>query len=114
MNSMQRCRNRCRTTVVVTGALGCALVAATAYSAVSQIIGVGTMADSDLIGGPATLTMRTLTIAPGEVLGWHYHPGAGAFTIVTTGAHARGRLRRRNRLHGGAGVPRAAQSRAPR
>jgi len=49
------------------------------------VIAVGTMDHSDLVGGPATVTMRLLTIAPGEVLGWHYHPGAGAYTIVRNG-----------------------------
>lgn len=67
-------------------ALGVALLGITVYAAVSQTIAVGTMAHSDLIGGPATILMRTLTIAPGEVLGWHYHPGVGAYTIVRTGA----------------------------
>jgi len=61
------------------------LAAVSAYAAVSQVIAVGTMEHSDLIGGPATVMMRTLTIAPGEVLPWHYHPGAGAFTVVTSG-----------------------------
>jgi quercetin dioxygenase-like cupin family protein len=82
---LQRWTNRRRPAAVVAGALSFALVAATGFAAVSQVIGVGTMEDSDLVGGPATMMMRTLTIAPGEVLGWHYHPGAGAFTIVTTG-----------------------------
>ena len=65
--------------------LGALLLGITAYAAVSQVIAVGTMAHSDLVGGPATVTMRTLTIAPGEVLGWHYHPGVGAYTIVRSG-----------------------------
>jgi quercetin dioxygenase-like cupin family protein len=67
-------------------ALAATLLGITAYAAVSQTIAVGTMAHSDLVGGPATILMRTLTIAPGEVLGWHYHPGVGAYTIVRTGA----------------------------
>lgn len=56
-----------------------------AYAAVSQIIAVGTMEFTDLIDGPATVTMRLFTIAPGEVLPWHYHPGAGAYTVVREG-----------------------------
>ncbi len=55
------------------------------YAATSQTIGTGTMQYSEAIGGPATLTMRTLTIAPGEVLGWHHHPGIGAYTVVVSG-----------------------------
>lgn len=63
------------------------LMAATpsVYAATSTPIGSGTMAYSDLIGGPATVSMRTLTIAPGESLGWHQHPGSGAYTIVVSG-----------------------------
>jgi quercetin dioxygenase-like cupin family protein len=74
-----------RTRVVVAIALAASLLGITVYAAVSQVIAVGTMAHSDLFGGPATITMRTLTIAPGEVLGWHYHPGVGAYTIVRSG-----------------------------
>jgi quercetin dioxygenase-like cupin family protein len=64
---------------------GVLLAAATTYAAVSVIIAQGAMAHSDIVGGPATVTMRTLTISPGEVLGWHYHPGSGAYTIVAQG-----------------------------
>jgi quercetin dioxygenase-like cupin family protein len=67
------------------GLAGLLLVASVAYAAVSQTIALGTMAHSDLFGGPATVFMRTLTIAPGEELGWHYHPGVGAYTVVTQG-----------------------------
>jgi len=67
------------------GVLGICLIGVTAYSAVNQMIAVGTMEFSDEFGGPATITMRTLTIAPGEVLGWHYHPGLGAYTVVISG-----------------------------
>jgi quercetin dioxygenase-like cupin family protein len=76
---------RAKAWVVMAGAVGAVFAGATAYAAVSQIIAVGTMEYSKLIRGPATVTMRTLTIAPGEVLGWHYHPGSGAYTVVTQG-----------------------------
>lgn len=76
---------RPRAWTVAAGAVGAALVAFAAYSAVNQTIAVGTVEHSDQIGGPATVTMRTLTVAPGEVLGWHYHPGAGALTVVASG-----------------------------
>ena len=66
-------------------AAGAVLAVSTAYAAINQPVGLGTMAHSDLFNGPATVFMRTLTIAPGEVLGWHYHPGVGAYTIVTQG-----------------------------
>jgi quercetin dioxygenase-like cupin family protein len=76
-NKLQHGPNRRRSVVAVAAAVGSTFVAAAAYSAVSQVIAVGTMEDSELIGGPATVTMRTFTIAPGEELGWHYHPGEG-------------------------------------
>lgn len=77
--------NHRRTGVVLAVVLSALLIGITVYAAVSQVIAVGTMEHSELVGGPATLTMRLLTIDPGEVLGWHYHPGAGAFTIVRDG-----------------------------
>ena len=66
-------------------AAAAALIGLAAYAATSTIIAVGVVANFGPFGGPATITMRTLTIAPGEVLGWHYHPGLGAYTIVKTG-----------------------------
>lgn len=66
-------------------AVALGLAAFAAHAATSQTIGSGTMDHSAAIGGPATLTMRTLTIAPGEVLGWHHHPGTGAYTVVVSG-----------------------------
>lgn len=72
-------------TYILLAATGAGLVAAAAYAATSSTVGLGTMAHSDLFGGPATVFMRTLTIGPGEVLGWHSHPGVGAYTVVTQG-----------------------------
>ena len=46
-----------------------------AYSAVTNIIAVGTIPQSELFDGPATVTVRQHLIAPGETLQWHYHPG---------------------------------------
>jgi quercetin dioxygenase-like cupin family protein len=74
-----------RKRVVMAGALGALAFGATAYAALNNTIGIGALEYSEAIGGPATITMRTLTIAPGEVLGWHAHPGIGAYTIVTKG-----------------------------
>lgn len=73
-----------RTRVLAVG-LGAVLLGFTVHAAVSEVIAVGNMAHSDLFVGPATVTMRRLTIAPGEVLGWHHHPGVGAYTIVESG-----------------------------
>lgn len=80
---MQRIYSRKR--VIIAAALGAVAVGVTTYAAVNNTIGVGRLEYSEAIGGPATVTMRTLTIAPGEVLGWHAHPGVGAYTIVTKG-----------------------------
>ncbi len=74
-----------RKRVVIAATLGALALGATAYAALNNTIGVGSLEYSEAIGGPATITMRTLTIAPGEVLGWHAHPGVGAYTIVTKG-----------------------------
>jgi quercetin dioxygenase-like cupin family protein len=74
--------SRKRTMLAVTGA---ALVAAATYAAEPKTVGLGTMVHSELFDGPATVFMRTLTIGPLEELGWHSHPGVGAYTIVTEG-----------------------------
>ncbi|MCA1622855.1 MAG: cupin domain-containing protein [Acidobacteria bacterium] len=55
------------------------------YAAVNNTIADGVYAHFEQFGGPAATRMRTLTIAPGEVLGWHNHPGVGAYTIVKQG-----------------------------
>jgi quercetin dioxygenase-like cupin family protein len=55
-----------------------------AYASSTNILAVGTIPQSQFFDGPATVTVRTLTIAPGEVLAWHYHPGY-AFNVVRSG-----------------------------
>jgi quercetin dioxygenase-like cupin family protein len=60
------------------------LTGVTAYAAVTVILAVGTIPQSQLFDGPATVTVRTLTIAPGESLQWHYHPGY-AYNVVKSG-----------------------------
>jgi quercetin dioxygenase-like cupin family protein len=60
------------------------LFGAVAYAATTVILAVGTIPHSEFFNGPATVTVRTLTIAPGEVLAWHYHPGY-AFNVVKRG-----------------------------
>lgn len=60
------------------------LLAVVAYASSTLILAVGTIPRSDFFAGPATVTVRTLTIAPGEVLAWHYHPGY-AFNVVKSG-----------------------------
>ena len=64
----------------------CALILGVAvYAATNVTIADGTYSYFEPFNGPATTRMRTLTIAPGEVLGWHNHPGVGAYTIVKEG-----------------------------
>lgn len=64
--------------------VGVALLGVTVYSATTNILAVGTIPDSQLFNGPATVTVRTLTIPAGEVGAWHYHPGY-AFNVVKSG-----------------------------
>jgi hypothetical protein len=70
--------------LVVAISLGVALLCVTVYAATTNILAVGTIPDSQFFDGPATVTVRKLTIAPGETLPWHYHPGY-AFNVVTNG-----------------------------
>ena len=65
--------------------LGIALLCAVAYSAAhTEILLFGTIPDSQVFNGPANVTVRILTLKPGEMLPWHYHPGY-AFNIVKSG-----------------------------
>lgn len=70
--------------VVVGLSLSAILLAIAGYAAVTTILAVGTIADSEVFDGPATMTVRQMIIAPGEALPWHYHPGIG-FTAVKRG-----------------------------
>jgi quercetin dioxygenase-like cupin family protein len=81
-------QNYRRTGIGVAAAATVLLLGITVHSAISTNIGIGNMDHSDIVGGPATVTMRTLEFAPGEVSGWHYHTGLGALNVVTQGALA--------------------------
>lgn len=70
--------------VVIAISLGVVLLGAIGYAATTSILAVGTIPESKLFDGPATVTVRTLTINPGETLAWHYHPGY-AFNVVKSG-----------------------------
>jgi len=61
-----------------------AIVGIVAYAATTNVIAVGTIPQSELFNGPATVTVRQLLIAPGEVLAWHYHPGR-AYNVIKHG-----------------------------
>lgn len=70
--------------ILIAAALGIVFLAAAVYAASTVILAAGTIPDSALFGGSATVTVRTLTIQPGESLQWHYHPGY-AFNVVKSG-----------------------------
>lgn len=74
-----------RKSVVFAFSLGALILGIGVYAAVNNTIADGVYAHFEQFGGPASTRMRTLTIAPGEVLGWHNHPGVGAYTIVKQG-----------------------------
>ena len=60
-------RKTSRNLVIAIG-VGIVLLGVTVYSATTNILAVGTIPDSQLFNGPATVTVRTLTINPGETL----------------------------------------------
>lgn len=70
--------------LVIASSFAVLLIGVTAYAAVTVILAVGTIPQSQLFDGPATVTVRTLTVAPGETLQWHYHPGY-AYNVVKSG-----------------------------
>lgn len=78
-------RKSYRIAAAAAAALMAGFAGSAAQAATSVVIGTGNMEYAEVVGGPATMLMRTLTIAPGEVLGWHAHPGTGAYTVVVSG-----------------------------
>ena len=77
-------RNLVKNKLSVVVALGVVALGALAYAATVVIVTVGTVPNSEVLGGPGTVTFRTIALAPGEVSGWHYHPGP-VFNVVTRG-----------------------------
>lgn len=65
--------------------LSALVIGISVYAATNVTIADGVYAYFEEFDGPAATRMRTLTIAPGEILGWHNHPGVGAYTIVKQG-----------------------------
>lgn len=57
------------------GLLVIALCGTAAYAATTAILAVGTNPHSEIVDGPAEVTVRTISFAPGEEGAWHYHPG---------------------------------------
>lgn len=64
--------------------LGLVALGMIGYAATTIIIAVGTIPHSEVLNGPATVTLRTISFAAGEVGTWHYHPGP-LFNVVTRG-----------------------------
>jgi quercetin dioxygenase-like cupin family protein len=64
--------------------LGVVLLGVTVYSATSNILIDGTIPDSKVFDGAVRVTVRELTIKPGEALPLHYHPGH-VFIVVKSG-----------------------------
>jgi len=71
--------------LVIAFSFGALILGITTYAAINNTIADGVYSNFAPFGGPASTRMRTLTIDPGEVLGWHNHPGVGAYTIVKQG-----------------------------
>ncbi len=74
-------RNR---TLAIAISFSVLLLGATVYSAKTSILIEGTIADSHMFDGRTKVIVRALTVKPGEVVPWHYHPGH-AFNIVKSG-----------------------------
>lgn len=72
--------------ITMTLAFGTAafILAPSVFASVINVLGVGSLEASELIGGPAAVTVRTISFAPGEVGVWHYHPGP-LVNVVTQG-----------------------------
>ncbi len=69
---------------LIVGLAGVVLCGVTAYAAITNVLAVGTIPHTEIIDGPATITVRTISFAPGEVGAWHYHPGP-LLNVVTQG-----------------------------
>ena len=63
----------------------CAGLAISGYAAVVSVrLAQGTIASSELFNGPAEVTMTQITMQPGDVIPWHYHPGT-VYAVIKTG-----------------------------
>jgi quercetin dioxygenase-like cupin family protein len=71
-------------TIIIGISLAVVLLGVTVYSATTNILIEGTIPDSKVFDGAVKVTVRSLTIKPGEELPWHYHPGH-AFNVVKSG-----------------------------
>src|SRR5688572_1999321 len=71
-------------TIALVISLAFVLLSVTVYSQTANMLIEGTIPDSELFDGAAKVSVRELTIKPGEELPLHYHPGH-VFIVVKSG-----------------------------
>src|SRR5688572_1779670 len=71
-------------TIAIVISLAFVLLGVTVYSQTANMLIEGTIPDSELFEGAAKVSVRELTIKPGEELPLHYHPGH-VFIVVKSG-----------------------------
>jgi quercetin dioxygenase-like cupin family protein len=62
-----------------------AVSAVTVYALSTVRLALGTIASSQLFDGPADVAISQITMQPGDVIPWHYHPGL-AYVVVKSGS----------------------------
>ena len=70
------------TVVLLCGAV--LMICGAALALTNNLLAGGTIANSQLFNGPATIRMAQVILNPGDTIPWHYHPGR-AYVIVKTG-----------------------------
>ena len=60
------------------------MFAITAYALTQEPLAQGTIPFSELFHGPATVTVVKITLQPGDIVPWHYHPGK-VYVVVQSG-----------------------------
>lgn len=74
-----------RKLILVMAACAISIFAITAYAVTQVRLAQGTISSSEVFnGGPAVVTMTQITLQPGDVIPWHYHPGR-VYVIVKSG-----------------------------
>ena len=76
--------NSKRKLVLVVVLCAVTLFAITAYAVTQERLAQGTIAFSELFNGPALVTVTKITLQPGDVIPWHYHPGK-VYAVVQSG-----------------------------
>ena len=76
--------NPLRTKLLVACLIILGLFGIIAYATTIVLVALGTLPYSEILGGPASVTLRTISFAPGESSLWHSHPGP-VINVVTRG-----------------------------